>query len=171
MMYVFAMSIDILYTNLYIWIYVWLWRKMDRKNKYSNIPTCIFVGTAPNVFEYLLRQLGTNEIFFGSLRQWGVAATRMKPLGGGAHWTLNSCTEQSLYSVRSLVKIWFLCQLFRILDFDGAYFWRPSQAKMNLYILVICAQRRRRCTLNTVHCTVILFSCAEQAGWTAPSCV
>ena len=52
---------------------------------HSNIFTSVFVRTVPNVFEYLLRQLGTNEIFFGSLRQWGVAATRMKPLGGGAH--------------------------------------------------------------------------------------
>ena len=40
-----------------------------------------------------MRRTGTNEIFFGSLRQWGVAARRMKPLGGGD--TLNSSQNKT----------------------------------------------------------------------------
>ena len=80
-------------------------KQMIRKKKSfnrSNVSTCIFVRTVPNVFEYLLRQVGTNEIFFGSLRQWGVAATRMKPREEEGHWTLNSfhrTTHSCVYQV------------------------------------------------------------------------
>ena len=83
--YVLAMALDM--PNIYkVYECKMVVKQMIRKKKSfnrSNISTCIFVRTVPNVFEYLLRQVGTNEIFFGSLRQWGVAATRMKPRGGG----------------------------------------------------------------------------------------
>ena len=83
--YVFAMAMD-MQCMYKVYECKMVVKQMIRKKKSfnrSNVSTCIFVRTVLNVFEYLLRQVGTNEIFFGSLRQWGVAATRMKPRGGG----------------------------------------------------------------------------------------